>query len=109
MLNAQVLQSQQKGDKIHDEHLFIVTHQGWIEMNSFTDFLSFHFCFCEHNSLLSYVLHSLAYELWFKQILWELDSVRELFIKNHVSYIHNGFYGYCGHDTKFKIDDGKLF
>uniref|UniRef100_A0A672RQX4 Tryptophan 2,3-dioxygenase n=1 Tax=Sinocyclocheilus grahami TaxID=75366 RepID=A0A672RQX4_SINGR len=46
------LQSQEKGDKIHDEHLFIVTHQ--------------------------------AYELWFKQILWELDSVRDLFIKKHV-------------------------
>ncbi|KAI7794800.1 tryptophan 2,3-dioxygenase B isoform X1 [Triplophysa rosa] len=52
VLSAQVLQSQQKGDKIHDEHLFIITHQ--------------------------------AYELWFKQILWELDSVRELFTKNHV-------------------------
>ncbi|XP_026077339.1 tryptophan 2,3-dioxygenase B isoform X1 [Carassius auratus] len=52
VLNAQVLQSQQKGDKIHDEHLFIITHQ--------------------------------AYELWFKQILWELDSVRDLFIKKHV-------------------------
>uniref|UniRef100_A0A671R999 Tryptophan 2,3-dioxygenase n=1 Tax=Sinocyclocheilus anshuiensis TaxID=1608454 RepID=A0A671R999_9TELE len=52
VLSAQVLQSQQKGNKIHDEHLFIVTHQ--------------------------------AYELWFKQILWELDSVRDLFIKNHV-------------------------
>uniref|UniRef100_A0A673JWK5 Tryptophan 2,3-dioxygenase n=1 Tax=Sinocyclocheilus rhinocerous TaxID=307959 RepID=A0A673JWK5_9TELE len=52
VLNAQVLQSQQRGDKIHDEHLFIVTHQ--------------------------------AYELWFKQILWELDSVRDLFIKKHV-------------------------
>ncbi|XP_051957589.1 tryptophan 2,3-dioxygenase B [Xyrauchen texanus] len=52
VLSAQVLQSQLKGNKIHDEHLFIVTHQ--------------------------------AYELWFKQILWELDSVRELFIKNHV-------------------------
>ncbi|TRY95359.1 hypothetical protein DNTS_002844 [Danionella cerebrum] len=52
ILNAQVLQSQEKGNKIHDEHLFIVTHQ--------------------------------AYELWFKQILWELDSVRDLFIKKHV-------------------------
>lgn len=52
LLNAQVLQSEQKGNKIHDEHLFIVTHQ--------------------------------AYELWFKQILWELDSVRDLFIKKHV-------------------------
>ena len=26
-----------------------------------------------------------AYELWFKQILWELDSVREIFISGHVS------------------------
>uniref|UniRef100_A0A8B9KLG6 Tryptophan 2,3-dioxygenase b n=1 Tax=Astyanax mexicanus TaxID=7994 RepID=A0A8B9KLG6_ASTMX len=25
-----------------------------------------------------------AYELWFKQILWELDSVRKIFIHNHV-------------------------
>lgn len=28
-----------------------------------------------------------AYELWFKQILWELDSVREIFQNGHVSYI----------------------
>ncbi|XP_028836329.1 tryptophan 2,3-dioxygenase B-like [Denticeps clupeoides] len=46
IVNAQTLQSELKGQKVHDEHLFIVTHQ--------------------------------AYELWFKQILWELDSVREL-------------------------------
>ncbi|KAL2087521.1 hypothetical protein ACEWY4_016349 [Coilia grayii] len=52
VLNAQVLQSELKGDKVHDEHLFIVTHQ--------------------------------AYELWFKQILWELDSVRELFMNDGV-------------------------
>ncbi|XP_005800647.1 tryptophan 2,3-dioxygenase [Xiphophorus maculatus] len=49
---AQVLQSELQGNKIHDEHLFIVTHQ--------------------------------AYELWFKQILFELDSVREIFISGHV-------------------------
>ncbi|XP_060796676.1 tryptophan 2,3-dioxygenase B [Neoarius graeffei] len=52
IINAQKLQSELKGNKIHDEHLFIVTHQ--------------------------------SYELWFKQITWELDSVRELFIHNHV-------------------------
>ncbi|KAM4809619.1 tryptophan 2,3-dioxygenase [Rhinophrynus dorsalis] len=52
VLNAQLLQSEKKGNKIHDEHLFIVTHQ--------------------------------AYELWFKQILWELDSVREIFQNGHV-------------------------
>lgn len=27
-----------------------------------------------------------AYELWFKQILYELDSVREIFISGHVSH-----------------------
>ncbi|XP_007671249.1 tryptophan 2,3-dioxygenase isoform X1 [Ornithorhynchus anatinus] len=52
ILNAQELQSENKGNKIHDEHLFIITHQ--------------------------------AYELWFKQILWELDSVREIFQNGHV-------------------------
>ncbi|XP_066574094.1 tryptophan 2,3-dioxygenase isoform X2 [Amia ocellicauda] len=52
VVNAQVLQSELKGNKIHDEHLFIVTHQ--------------------------------AYELWFKQILWELDSVRDIFLNDHV-------------------------
>ncbi|XP_069027204.1 tryptophan 2,3-dioxygenase A isoform X2 [Embiotoca jacksoni] len=52
VVSAQVLQSELKGNKIHDEHLFIVTHQ--------------------------------AYELWFKQILFELDSVREIFISGHV-------------------------
>ncbi|XP_078533103.1 tryptophan 2,3-dioxygenase isoform X1 [Lissotriton helveticus] len=52
VLDAQELQSEKKGNKIHDEHLFIVTHQ--------------------------------AYELWFKQILWELDSVREIFQNGHM-------------------------
>lgn len=28
ILSSQVLQSEVKGKKIHDEHLFIVTHQG---------------------------------------------------------------------------------
>ncbi|XP_021339203.1 tryptophan 2,3-dioxygenase-like isoform X2 [Mizuhopecten yessoensis] len=39
--------SAEAGKPVHDEHLFIITHQ--------------------------------AYELWFKQILFELDSVREIF------------------------------
>ncbi|NXM32921.1 T23O dioxygenase, partial [Oxyruncus cristatus] len=52
ILNAQELESEKKGKKIHDEHLFIVTHQ--------------------------------AYELWFKQILWEMDSVRGIFQNGHV-------------------------
>ncbi|XP_030639481.1 tryptophan 2,3-dioxygenase B-like [Chanos chanos] len=36
-----------------------------------------------HDEHLFIVTHQ-AYELWFKQVLWELDSVRELFIQNHV-------------------------
>ncbi|KAL0273205.1 UNVERIFIED_CONTAM: hypothetical protein PYX00_005936 [Menopon gallinae] len=47
ILNAQRLLSSHYGKEVHDEHLFIVTHQ--------------------------------AYELWFKQIIWEVDSVRALF------------------------------
>lgn len=36
-----------------------------------------------------------AYELWFKQILWELDSVCEIFQNGHVScYITILFPGY---------------
>ncbi|XP_071559570.1 tryptophan 2,3-dioxygenase [Temnothorax nylanderi] len=47
ILSAQRLLSAEYGNAVHDEHLFIVTHQ--------------------------------AYELWFKQIIFELDSVRALF------------------------------
>ncbi|XP_069680518.1 tryptophan 2,3-dioxygenase [Periplaneta americana] len=47
ILNAQRMLSARSSQPVHDEHLFIVTHQ--------------------------------AYELWFKQILFELDSVRAKF------------------------------
>ncbi|KAL1509294.1 hypothetical protein ABEB36_004056 [Hypothenemus hampei] len=47
VLGAQRLLSEQNNKPVHDEHLFIVTHQ--------------------------------AYELWFKQIIFELDSVRNIF------------------------------
>ncbi|XP_043252997.1 tryptophan 2,3-dioxygenase [Colletes gigas] len=47
ILTAQRLLSAEYNKEVHDEHLFIVTHQ--------------------------------AYELWFKQIIYELDSVRLLF------------------------------
>jgi len=47
ILTGQRLLSEVYSDCVHDEHLFIITHQ--------------------------------AYELWFKQILHELDSVREMF------------------------------
>ncbi|GFR97656.1 tryptophan 2,3-dioxygenase [Elysia marginata] len=48
LLNSQVMQSGVKSQAVHDEHLFIITHQ--------------------------------AYELWFKQVLHEIDSVREMFM-----------------------------
>ncbi|XP_055911775.1 tryptophan 2,3-dioxygenase [Eupeodes corollae] len=46
VLSAQRMLSTQDNRTVHDEHLFIVTHQ--------------------------------AYELWFKQIIYELDSIREM-------------------------------
>uniref|UniRef100_A0A8C4RCD8 Tryptophan 2,3-dioxygenase n=2 Tax=Eptatretus burgeri TaxID=7764 RepID=A0A8C4RCD8_EPTBU len=52
ILHAQVLESSKHNNPVHDEHLFIITHQ--------------------------------AYELWFKQILWELDSVRSIFFHGQI-------------------------
>ncbi|XP_061386378.1 tryptophan 2,3-dioxygenase [Musca vetustissima] len=46
ILNAQCMLSEKDNRPVHDEHLFIITHQ--------------------------------AYELWFKQIIFELDSIREM-------------------------------
>eukprot|EP00091_Calanus_sinicus_P019398 TRINITY_DN4858_c0_g1_i1.p1 TRINITY_DN4858_c0_g1~~TRINITY_DN4858_c0_g1_i1.p1 ORF type:complete len:134 (-),score=43.67 TRINITY_DN4858_c0_g1_i1:294-695(-) len=48
ILSAQEPQSRVHGQEVHDEHLFIVTHQ--------------------------------AYELWFKQVIFEIDSIRECFL-----------------------------
>lgn len=47
ILSAQRMASAASNHPVHDEHLFIVTHQ--------------------------------AYELWFKQIIFETDSIRDLF------------------------------
>ncbi|CAL7936975.1 unnamed protein product [Xylocopa violacea] len=54
ILTAQRLLSAEYNREVHDEHLFIITHQ--------------------------------AYELWFKQIIYELDSVRALFNSDSNSY-----------------------
>lgn len=40
IVSAQVLQSELKGNKIHDEHLFIVTHQGKISFTLFKLFFN---------------------------------------------------------------------
>ncbi|KAB0404938.1 hypothetical protein E2I00_016691 [Balaenoptera physalus] len=74
VLNAQELQSEIKGNKIHDEHLFIITHQG--KLHTRLD--------GSHHFLTDNDFPLAAYELWFKQILWELDSVREIFQHGHV-------------------------
>jgi len=47
-----ILSAQRMQSKVHDEHLFIITHQ--------------------------------AYELWFKQIIFELDSIRDLFNQENI-------------------------
>lgn len=52
LLDAQTLVTEAHGQLVHDEHLFIITHQ--------------------------------AYELWFKQVIFELDSVRDLFNTHEV-------------------------
>lgn len=52
VLSAQRMLSSESNKPVHDEHLFIVTHQ--------------------------------AYELWFKQIIFELDSIRNLFNTEHM-------------------------
>lgn len=54
ILSAQRLLSAEYKEVVHDEHLFIITHQ--------------------------------AYELWFKQIIYELDSVRSLFSSDSSVY-----------------------
>lgn len=50
------------GNEVHEEHLFIITHQ--------------------------------AYELWFKQIIFELDSIRNL-LANQVSIRPEKKFSYC--------------
>ena len=49
LLHAQEPQSRVHGREVHDEHLFIITHQ--------------------------------AYELWFKQVIFEIDSIRVIFLE----------------------------
>ena len=80
--DSQKLKSTEAGFEAHDEHLFIVIHQTCVAV-----------CrlrarphippFAHLLSLSLYFAHSpptRRYELWFLQILWELDSVREIFM-----------------------------
>ncbi|XP_058808218.1 tryptophan 2,3-dioxygenase [Phymastichus coffea] len=77
ILSAQRLLSSEYDKTVHDEHLFIITHQ--------------------------------AYELWFKQIIYELDTVRALFSNDeqpHGNHAHHDFHDHRSHDTE-AIDESK--
>ena len=56
---------------VHDEHLFIVIHQGKTGSTSFL-----------RSSFPS------AFELWFKQIIWEIDSLRAIFSDTSIDETH---------------------
>ncbi|KAH8289325.1 hypothetical protein KR054_003858, partial [Drosophila jambulina] len=64
LLDAQCMLSQEDKRPVHDEHLFIITHQGeYLYLKSISVAVS---------STVS------AYELWFKQIIFEFDSIRDM-------------------------------
>jgi hypothetical protein len=73
ILNAQFPASQKYGNLAHDEHLFIVVHQGNY-LSSLPLFLQL-FLNCSFTCLVS------AYEIWFKQIIFEIDSIISLLAK----------------------------
>ena len=79
-MNAQTLQSEIHGDnKVHDEHLFIIIHQSKFNVQNYL---------CKYVAVfqqgaadcLPFLFYFLAYELWFKQCLYEIDSIREIFM-----------------------------
>lgn len=67
LLDAQCMLSKEDKRPVHDEHLFIITHQGMSISLSLTHAFS--------NLSVSLWL---AYELWFKQIIFEFDSIRDM-------------------------------
>lgn len=73
LLCSQRMLSKEGNRPVHDEHLFIVTHQGRFWSRIQNVWLN-----CTKCILLQNVFFS-AYELWFKQIIFELDSIRDLF------------------------------
>lgn len=70
VLSAQRMASEKTSKPVHDEHLFIITHQGMLNLQLLDYSITFLTCFAQ---LL------IAYELWFKQIIFEIDSLRTFF------------------------------
>lgn len=77
LLSAQRMLSAQSSRPVHDEHLFIITHQGECLQTclNYSDHLI---------SVVFWISTFLAYELWFKQIIFELDSLRDLFNQENI-------------------------
>lgn len=74
VINAQRMQSAESNRPVHDEHLFIVTHQGNKKIHPIEHHTT---CFATNN--IQHLIFGAAYELWFKQIIYEIDSIRDLF------------------------------
>ena len=76
VLDSQVLLSAKHDPNkkpVHDEHLFIVIHQS--ERSALLLFDSIRFSF-------------VGFELWFKQIIWEIDSLRTIFGNKSIDETH---------------------
>ena len=72
ILSSQRMLSANSKHPVHDEHLFIVTHQGklkWLKSKK---------------NLVQFNDYFAAYELWFKQIIFEVDSIRDLFNQENI-------------------------
>ncbi len=71
LLSCQVPKSAEAGKPAHDEHLFIVIHQ-----------VCYAVCFV--SNYVSPYRSEQVYELWFKQILHEMDSIIAIFKEPYV-------------------------
>lgn len=79
ILSAQRMLSPSDHKPVHDEHLFIVVHQGKFSQDVQTFLKARLLQTLIIDSRDSLIIFLLAYELWFKQIIFELDSLRDLF------------------------------
>jgi tryptophan 2,3-dioxygenase len=62
--------SDENSEPVHDEHFFILLHQGKLRVK---------FSNSNHFTYMYICIFSLVYELWFKAALFEIDSIRKIF------------------------------
>lgn len=84
LLGCMAPESEKRGSIAHDEMLFITIHQsGLPPMSTAASRVSCASCVDERNKTefpASHMMHRFAaYELWFRQLIFEMDSIRELF------------------------------